>query len=433
MTCRGLERGWSHSKFNRKLNCSQGTFDRAPMTAFHTHLCLVSAQATPNLLPLLDEAWRPRKVVLACSTQMKDAAQALRSVIQTKGGGMVVEMLDLPDAYDYAALSDTFLTYLAKHEDEHAQESIALNITGGTKLMAVAAQEVFRAEGKPVFYVNAETDEVLVIGDKAASQPLSARLKVHEMLKAHGYSVTTQEPPQVTRELRDLTARLIDHVASAGRALGAFNTLARGARDSNLRMELSPAQMGSPELRGIVALFEDAAQVNLKGNALVFRNEAARFFANGGWLEAHVYEALQSLRGQHGALSDVAMGVRISFAGGARGSSQGNDKNEIDVAFLYRNTLHLIECKTANLAQAGLGDDSKATEAIYKMESLLKLGGLRTRGMVVDYRGELARSDANQKRAKEAGIAIVSGAQLKDLKGNISRLWLSNRKTAASA
>ena len=30
----------------------------------------------------------------------------------------------------------------------------ALNVTGGTKLMAVAAQEVFRAENKPVFYVN---------------------------------------------------------------------------------------------------------------------------------------------------------------------------------------------------------------------------------------------------------------------------------------
>jgi hypothetical protein len=59
------------------------------------------------------------------------------------------------------------------------------------------------------------------------------------------------------------------------------------------------------------------------------------------------------------------------------------------------------------------------------MESLLKLGGLRTKGMVVDYRGELSRSEANQKRAAEAGIAIVSGAQLKDLKGAMSRLWLS--------
>jgi hypothetical protein len=95
---------------------------------------------------------------------------------------------------------------------------------------------------------------------------------------------------------------------------------------------------------------------------------------------------------------------------------------------LYRNTLHLIECKTANLAQGGKGDDNKATEALYKMESLLKLGGLRTRGMVVDYRGQLASSEADRQRAKESHIEIVSGNQLKDLKGTIARLWLSAPK-----
>ena len=134
------------------------------------------------------------------------------------------------------------------------------------------------------------------------------------------------------------------------------------------------------------------------------------------------------LRGRELSADEMErLGVRVSFAG-TSGKTQGKDKNEIDVAFLYRNTLHLIECKTANLAQAGHGDDSKATEAIYKMESLLKFGGLRTRGMVIDYRGELAKSEANQKRAAEAGIAIVSGSQLKDLKGAISRLWLSARQ-----
>jgi hypothetical protein len=398
------------------------------MTPYDTHLCLVSAQATPNLLPLLDDAWRPKKVVLACSAQMKGAAQALRAVIQTKATGMVVETLELPNAYDYAALSDSFLSYLAEHESDN----IALNVTGGTKLMAVAAQEAFRLAGKPVFYVNVETDEVLVIGQQAtghAPQPLRAKLKVHEMLRAHGYSVTTQEQPQITRELRDLTARLVDRVSSAGRALGALNALARAARDNNLRVELNRDQ-SSLALGDIVALFADAGLLRQQGDMLIFKDEEARFFANGGWLEAHVYEALQSLRAQFEGLTDVAMGVRVAFGGqDPRSGGKAKDKNEIDVAFLYRNTLHLIECKTANLAQGGKGDDNKATEALYKMESLLKLGGLRTRGMVVDYRGQLASSEADRQRAKESHIEIVAGAQLKDLKGVISRLWLSASKT----
>lgn len=392
------------------------------MTTYTSHFCLVSAQTTPNLLPVLDEAWRPKKVVLACSSQMKTTAMALRSVIQTKCPGMAVETLELPDAYDYAALSDTFLTYLA----DHADEDIALNVTGGTKLMAVAAQEVFRSAGKPVFYVNVENDDVLVIGEQAVSQPLRAKLKVHEMLRAHGYSVTMQDNPQITRDLRDLTARLIDHVASAGRALGTINALARAARDEpGLRVELSSAQYDSRSLADILGLFADAGLLRQNGQSLVFKNEESRFFVNGGWLESHVYEALQSLRAQHEALSDVAMGVRVGFGRQDARPGKGRDKNEIDVAFLYRNTLHLIECKTANLAQGGKGDDNKATEALYKMESLLKLGGLRTRGMVVDYRGQLSSSESDRQRAAEAGIEIVAGHQLKDLKGAISRLWLA--------
>ena len=64
----------------------------------------------------------------------------------------------------------------------------------------------------------------------------------------------------------------------------------------------------------------------MQGNALIFKNEEARFFANGGWLESHVFEVLQSLRGQFEGLSDVAMGVRVGFAG-AHGKAPGKDKN----------------------------------------------------------------------------------------------------------
>ena len=141
------------------------------MPKYHSHLCLVSAQATPNLLPLLDEAWRPKNVVLACSTGMKNKAADLCSFLKTKGN-ISIDILDLPNAYDYTALSEAFLNYLASRE----QDDIALNVTGGTKLMAVAAQEVFRSAGKPVFYVNVETDEVIMIdsSQKIPSQALQA-------------------------------------------------------------------------------------------------------------------------------------------------------------------------------------------------------------------------------------------------------------------
>jgi hypothetical protein len=314
-------------------------------TPSDTHVCLISAQATPNLLPVLDERWRPRRVVLASSPQMRGAALALQGVIKRKGIGVEVQILDLPDAYEYAALSDAFQEFLEAHRGER----IALNVTGGTKLMAVAAQEVFRAYDQPVLYVNVESDEVIVIGQNARSQPLQAKLRVRELLESHGFEVEQQQHPVVSGELRDLTARVIDHIGSAGRALGQVNLLAAQAKDApQLRSKLSDWQLDSRSLGDMLALFEEAGQLKVKGAAVEFPNEAARSFVNGGWLEVHTYHALKDLQGQHDRITDVVMNAKVQHP-------DGRTRNEVDVAFLYRNTLHLIECKTANLASDGAG------------------------------------------------------------------------------
>jgi hypothetical protein len=382
---------------------------------FDTHVCLISAQATPNLLPVLDERWRPARVVLAASPQMQAEAHALRSVIQGKGIGVKVDLLALPDAYDYASLTDSFLSFLARQEGQR----VALNVTGGTKLMAVAAQEVFRANDQPVLYVNVETDEVIVLGQSARSQPLQAKLRVRDLLESHRFGVEQQQHPVVTAELRDLTARVIDHVGAAGRALGQLNLLAVQARgEPQLRANLNEAQRDSRSLAALLDLFASAGKLALKGESVRFINEEARAFINGGWLELNVYNTLRDLQGQHDRITDVAMNLKVQHP-------DGRTRNEVDVAFLYKNTLHLIECKTANLASEGAGGDDKATEAIYKMEALLKLGGLRTKGMIVDYRGALSDHAPNLDRARSAGIQVVSGTSLRDIKGCIRRAWLS--------
>ena len=385
------------------------------MAKYDAHVCLVSKQAMPNLLPVLDEAWRPSRVVLAASPQMRSAARALEGVIKGKGQKIGVEILDLPDAYEYEALNEAFLNYLVNH----SEESIALNVSGGTKLMAVAAQEVFRSLGKPVMYVNVESDEVILIGDATRSQPLGASLTVRELLEAHEFTVEQQQTPQVPRDLRDTCARIVDHVGASGRALGQLNLLAVKAKGApRLRLQLSEQQLDSRSLIQIIALFEDAGQLRLDGSWLEFTDDDTRQFVNGGWLELHAYQSVQDLRGTFKRFSDVVMNVRVIHP-------DGKTRNEADIAFLYRNTLHLIECKTANLAPEGASGDDKATEAIYKMEALLKLGGLRTRGMIIDYRGALSAHAPNLARARSAGIEVVSGVQLRNLKELLKVAWLN--------
>lgn len=379
---------------------------------FDTHVCLVSAQATPNLTPALDSHLKPRHMVLVASPDMQHQAQSLAAVIKRRG--ITVEQLDIADAYDYAAIEDALLVWLAANEEK----GVALNVTGGTKLMAMAAQAVFASGNKPVFYVNAETNGVLFL-DRRAPHPLDARVKLRDYLEAHGYALTgSPARPNILAAQRDLANRLVDHVESAGGALGQLNGLAQQARGSLQSPPLNDRQLDSIKLRDVIDLFADAEILHLnKAKQIVFSDEPARVFANGGWLEFHVHQALSDLAPTE-QITDHALNLTVV-------APNGRTKNELDAAFLHTNRLHIVETKASNLADIGATGDNKATDALYKLEALLKLGGLRTRAMLVDYRGKLTPAD--KARAAASNIRIVSGAQLKNIKGEL-KSWIHDAR-----
>ena len=383
---------------------------------YDTHMCLVSAQATPNLIPALDEQWGPRRVVLATSNEMSAVADSLESVLKRRG--IKIERLLIANAYDYYAIYDTFFNFLDRQTAE-----VALNVTGGTKIMAMAAQESFRDAKRPVFYVNVKTDEILVLGERNPNASLSGKVGLSDFLAAHGYTFADgQRPakPPITREQSDLTLRIVDGVERFGPALGQLNGISAQAHGS-LIGKLDERQRDSITLNEIVNLFVEGGHIHRESQGFRFISEESRQFVGGGWLEQHVFKAMADLAGTH-QFTDYGMNMKVVAPNGAT-------MNEIDSAFLHRNTLHLIECKAANLATAGNTGDDKGTEAIYKLETLLKMGGLRTRGMLIDYRGRLSIGDkehvkANFARAKAGNIRIVSGGAIKTLKDEITK-WIA--------
>lgn len=386
---------------------------------FDTHVCLVSAQATPNLIAAIDDQWRPRRVILVTSEKMVGNAEYLGRVLQRRGIG--VESLSIGDAYDYHELYDFFFELV-----DMQTVGVALNVTGGTKIMAMAAQEAFRDAKAPVFYVNVETDEIIVIGKRPPNESLGGKVGLGDFLEAHGYTFKDGlQPvkPALKREETDLTHRIVDGVERFGPALGTLNEIAQRARGS-LIGKLDERQRAEADLNEIIDLFAEGGHLRRDGAALHFETEASWRFVAGGWLEQHVYQAIADMAGSR-HFADYGMNMKTV-------APDGTTSNEMDGAFLHRNTLHLIECKAGNLAIPGNYGDDKGTEAIYKLETLLRMGGLRTRGMLIDYRGRLSkprtsyekkRVEANYARAKAANIRIVSGAKIKDLKSEIAQ-WV---------
>lgn len=370
-----------------------------------THVCLVSGQAAPNLLPLLDETLKPRKVVLLVTPQMKEKAAWLADVIRPRG--IKVEIHHLDTAANFDAIQELLINIIGNTD----KDKIALNATGGTKWMAIAAQEIFRMNGSPVFYVDAETDKVMFLGDGSEPLALTQRIDIENYLKTYGYQITREDKSGLPLQQRELCQEMVLHVNEWEAAIGYLNYIASEAEFTNrLRMDITNENAMPIFFDKLVSACE-AADV-LKSNnlkSIQFKDADARQFCNGGWLESYVNRLLGELR-QEGLLQDSPrLNMHVKFH---------DSKNEIDVAFMAKNRLHIIECKTKRLSGKQAGQ--AGTETVYKLDSISELGGLGTKAMLVSYR---KLRPADRQRAKDLRIRVVETEQIQQLKSTL-RDWI---------
>ena len=374
-------------------------------------VCLVSAQPTPNLTPLLDPAFVPRRVVLLVSTDMRERAAWLADVVRQRG--IAVEQLDIADAWDMQGVCDRLVAWLDKQGDAC---SVALNVTGGTKPMAMAAQQAFAMADKPVFYVHQGRDELLWLTPRLAPTRMANRLTLKPYLHAHGWQVMDRPAlPRSSDAMRRLTDELVLQVGSLGPALGTLNWYAHQCESlGRLEIELEDRDHKNPGFMALVDKFAAAQACALHGGKLQFPNEASRFYCNGGWLEHHVAGLLNGLR-QQGKIQDLAVNLKVRSLNNDLNGDGGS--NELDVAVLAHNRLHIIECKTSVFRER-----DSAAPAVYKLDALAKLGGLNTRGMLVSYRSLI---DGDRQRARDLRIRTVVGSAIANLGQELQR-WLTS-------
>lgn len=372
-----------------------------------THVLLVSAQAAPNLLPALDPGMKPGEAVLLVSEKMRSRADALQEVLRE--AGVKTQRVTLDNEHDFSRLKDVLLDIAAKREGEH----IALNVTGGTKLMALAAQSVAEAAGWQTFYVDVDTDEVILLGESAQQKKLSTTLRLSHYLRAYGYKSERGTDCQPSGQHHDeLLKTLVTQVGSLEQALGQLNWLAQEAEDNRrLDVRLSSQQMDSRGLDALLRQFEAAGVLHLQADTLNFRSESDRSFAKGGWLERHVFKAVSAVAGDVG-IRDKAVNLVVVDDAGV--------KNELDIAFMARNRLFVIECKTARIDKE---KSTKANDTLFKLSEVCRrVGGLGTRGLLASYR---PLGEAEKRLAKALGIELVCGAELSRLDEKLKR-WVGS-------
>ncbi|PKO63649.1 MAG: hypothetical protein CVU23_09960 [Betaproteobacteria bacterium HGW-Betaproteobacteria-17] len=372
---------------------------------FEVHIMLVSAQAAANLLPALDPDLKPREAVLLVSAPMRERADALERVLQEAKIKTTREQLD--NEHDYDALSARLLDLAAGRSDQ----SIALNVTGGTKLMALAAQPIAHEAGWPVFYVDVDTDEVVWIGTKARPpHRLTEQLRLRHYLAAYGFDSEKRERARPPPGHDDLIKTLLHQIGSLEAPLAQLNWLTQLAQDRrSLSVELDARQRDSIGLDTLLRNFENAGLLRVEAGRLSFSDSTSRDYVKGGWLERHVFTTVCRHVEDLG-IRDQAANLEIKDRAGLR--------NELDVAFMARNRLFVIECKTARMDRP---EAPKANDTLFKLSEVSKrVGGLGTRGLLASYR---PLREPECRLAQALGIELACGSELANLDDRLKR-WV---------
>ena len=365
------------------------------------HVCLVSHQLLPNLLPALDTATRPREIVLLITPTMADEADRLKALL--RDAGCRVSMRSVR-AYRIEEIRESVLAVI----DEYAGQKLVLNATGGTKVMALGAYGVFREFDLPVFYIDSENGAMLSLSVPQKTTVLLDLLKVETCLKCYGYRVVSAGNPELQPANRQLYQALVSGMDRLEGPLGNLNYLA-GQAQKQLWCHVKGSLMADSRFVDLLQLFQTAGHLTVADDRLVFPGEASRKLVQGGWLEQYVYGLIEDLRRMQ-KVRDAAIGLRVK--------NETGTNNELDVVCTCTNRLHVIECKTANLRS----EHSKGDDVVYKLDNLRDLmGGTYGRALLVSYR-RLRGED--RKRCRDNEVSVVCGRNLQQLEASLPR-WLA--------
>lgn len=375
------------------------------------HVGIIDQDPIRLVTPLLDNRTISDHIVFIGVESQEDMYLRLHSVLSKRN--ITSEFFEIPNVANTSKIKQA-ITTLA--EDLTARgEEVKLNASCGLRHRLLSVYEVFRTYHWPIFVVEPNSDRLCwLYPDGKEDTQVEDRITIDDYLTVFGARGEFNEhelPPQLDQKLYELGERWASNALELGPGLATLNYLATTCRkEQRLDVELSEKQQGYRELNMLLTDLVEADIATYENGVLTFANEDARRFSNGEWLETLVHSTVRQIQQDMPTIQDRSLNVQVYRQLGDR-----EVRNELDVASVVNNKLHIIECKTK-----GMRDDGDDT--LYKLESLRDLlGGLQARAMLVSFR-PLRHNDIT--RAEDLGLALIGPDELKDLKSHLAN-WFT--------
>ena len=366
---------------------------------------LVSEQTIPNVQFVkwyFRQNQIPMKILLVSTKEMEQKGKS----------EYIQNALKLPDSFvewetiqtngnDMAQTQKVLSDYFENNKYKHT----VANITGGTKLMSLAAFAFFN--GKPnaeIFYqpIGKELKELFPVQKKFDMIEI---LSLEEYLAAHGIS----HSPFSNKCVRgwDYNKCVYDLTVEKNREyIKGMLALQNNSYFKNIYKRKNFLDFTQLEESKFSAIDNPLAT---KENMIKLLQEFGSDIQNvsnddicyitGGWFEEFVY---QKICNEYNDVDEKNVALNVSI-------QKGNDKNELDVIYLDKeNKLHIIECKSFVDGKEG---NKILNDALYKLQAIIKSKfGLYVKQHL--YTKSIIEKETPLNRAKEFGIDIKDGTEI---------------------
>lgn len=375
------------------------------------HICLVSEQTLPNYLGAIIPNAFPKKVHLIVTNSMKKRADILENAFRNRGCVVCRYPLASPYPADMMEILDKVYAITGK--------DVAVNVTCGTKVMALTTVEWASIQDERVFlfYVDTNGKKILQIGRKQEEYALNVSLVLKDILYAgSGHKILRQNNTPLKPDERDAVENLVRLFIQNNTTLAKFNERAASSKDCLFcAMPEYPAKEFSEALNIAAHL----GKLNVGSQKIVYTSEDARAWCNGLWLEDYIKKTLYQMHANK-LIDDWGSNIEID---NCIKKNNNNAWNELDATFTAHNRLYVIECKSSNVQKKNDQSLSIAERATYKLDSLKKtLGGTFAKGMIVCIHKP---EDRDIQRCESLGIELLYGKNVLKLEEKIKQ-WVQN-------
>ena len=367
-------------------------------------LCLLSNQHIPNLMSV--HHYRPDRLLLLETDRAAREKWADHFLKALKLGG-----LGFPRETIRVEAEDNIPSMRKALQEAYGKEPSGhwiANVTGGTKPMSIAAFQFFSAFGARLIYLNVPRPDVLLDLQTGQTETCPYRPTIAEYLAGYGFDLT-----KAAEKIAEDEQRAREWCATA-------QTLAREARSDDLLTFPSEEERTRARRKGFplaAAPWKDWVRNSpiLLPMLVDFASAAGQVtrhqtdFLLGRWLEVFMWNLL-TRHADDLAIWDVRLGLEVG---------REEARNDLDVTFMCRRGLVVVECKTGSQTYGPWTDVFYKLEAVKQQLAALNIESVLAASVanILDKDGQALREDV-QNRARLYRCRIVTLPNIRKLGGD---------------